>query len=299
MARNKPERESKKSISDIIKINKSIGELMQGESTPIFGTDTAGAEISRIHSMYHDIINSDQNTIMSSKPSGLSTYGFLANALAGGNYGSSRSSLTGDPRRDKWINRTKLEKTFTSSDSQMMSYFLSTNSDILHIYDEIDSICAYIYQLDEAVDVIRDCVLSSDSPGTLVNYEVDFPGVSQDDAVSYKDIVKEAFKCNNLNKKLSTLAIPKLIKYGTYYFIIIPYSEIGPKLNAMRSGRGGTVLFESTTIEDDIIPNVTSLFEYVEFEETSDEKSYRKGSSRIQKLSKHAQFCLENIKHNL
>ena len=299
MARNKPERESKKSISDIIKINKSIGELMQGESTPIFGTDTAGTEISRIHSMYHDIINSDQNTIMSSKPSGLSTYGFLANALAGGNYGSSRSSLTGDPRRDKWINRTKLEKTFTSSDYQMMSYFLSTNSDILHIYDEIDSICAYIYQLDEAVDVIRDCVLSSDSPGTLVNYEVDFPGVSQDDAVSYKDIVKEAFKCNNLNKKLSTLAIPKLIKYGTYYFIIIPYSEIGPKLNAMRSGRGGTVLFESTTIEDDIIPNVTSLFEYVEFEETSDEKPYRKGSTRIQKLSKHAQFCLENIKHNL
>lgn len=302
MARKKSEQQiSNADISDIMKINQSIDELIRGESNPMFGSDPMGTEIARLHNMYHGIINNDNNSVVSSKPSGISTYGFLANALAGGQYGYSKNISTGDPNRDKWLNRAKLEKTFTESDAQMMSYFLATNSDILHIYDEIDSICAYIYQLDEAVDVIRDCVLSSDSPGTLVNYEVTFPGVSQDDTMGYKDIVKEAFKCNNLNKKLSSIAIPKLIKYGTYYFMIIPYSEIGPKLNAIRGGNSIS-LFENSIISDEIMPDVTSLFEFMECEnqnidDTATIYNTKKDSQKT--LSKHAQDCINNIRHNL
>lgn len=283
---------TKRGISDILKINKGINDIIQNESNPLFGSDASGKEIARIHSMYHDIIHSDKASVMSSKPSGISTYGFLANAIAGGQYGNSKLT-TGHPKRDEWINRSKLEKTFVAGDTQMMSYFLSTNSDIMHIYDEIDSICAYIYQLEEAIDVIRDIILSSDSPGTMVNYEVEFPGVSADTVSVYKETIKEAFEYKNINKKLSSLVIPKLIKYGVNFIIVIPYSEIGPKLAEIK--RGGVVgMFESSMIDNELLPGIRSLYEFMEFNGDSDPNDKTEKS-----LSKHAQSCLENIKHNL
>lgn len=279
-------------LSDIFKINSSISDLISNESDPLFGSDSEGKEISRVHNMYHNIINSDGASMISSKPSNMSTYGFLANALTGSRYGKPNKSITGNPKRDEWLNKSRLEKAFTAGDTQMMSYFLSTNSDIIHIYDEIDSICAYIYQLEEAIDMIRDNVLSSDIPGTMVNYDVVFPGISADDAATYKETIKEAFTYQQLNKKLSTIAIPKLLKYGTYYFIVIPYSEIGPKLSEIRGQHGSVVTFESTIISDKIMPNIKSLYEAMEYTDRKDNKSKKD-------LSDYAKSCLKNIEENL
>lgn len=300
MARNNKNNSMRKELSEIDKINQSLTQLLGGETSAMMGLDVSGHDIANMHNAYHEIISSDKDNILHSKSNDVSTYGFLANAITGTNYGYNNSQLiTGDPNRDKWLNKSRLEKAFTSGDTQMMSYFLSTNSDIIHIYDEIDSICAYIYQLEEAIDVIRDNILSSDSPGALVNYEVEFPGVSADESAGYKDLVKEAFKYKNIDKKLSTLVIPKLIRYGMYYFMVIPYSEIGPKMNEMRRTSGA--VFESTVIDDDIMPDIRKLYEFIEFGQ-GDEEQHNKPSNRNSnpnKLPKHLEDKLENIKHNL
>lgn len=296
MARSKNNKNqvNQKQLSEIDNINKSINDVLDKETTDLFGMPQANNEIAKLHNAYHEIISSDKQNILSSKASDVSTYGFVANAIAGGRYGyDSMKMTTGDPSRDKWLNRSRLEKAFTSGDAQMMSYFLSTNSDIIHIYDEIDSICAYIYQLDEAVDVIRDNVLSSDSPGELINCNIEFPGIPVENSIEYVDIVKEAFGYQNINKKLSTLIIPKMVKYGLYYIIVVPYSEIGYKLKYVRT-TSATVMFESVTIDESIMPDITSLYEFVEFDK-DDEYSQQKN----QKLPKYVMDQLDNIRHNI
>lgn len=282
-----------KQLSSIDDINKNINGILNKETADLFGVPQGNNEIAKLHNAYHEIISSDKQNILSSKASDISTYGFVANAIAGGRYGYSGQKITtGDINRDKWLNKSRLEKAFTSGDAQMMSYFLSTNSDIIHIYDEIDSICAYIYQLEEAVDVIRDNVLSSDSPGELINCNIEFPGIPIEDSIDYIDIVKEAFSYQNINKKLSTLITPKMVKYGTYYVMIVPYSEIGYKLKYTRTTTA-TAMFESTTIDTSIMPNITALYESVELNKNNDP------NNKGQELSKYSTNQLENIRHNI
>ena len=294
MAKNKTSGTNQsKQLSSIDNINKNINSIIDKETTDLFGIPQGSNEIAKLHNAYHEIISSDKQNILSSKASDVSTYGFVANAIAGGRYGYSNSKITtGDPNRDKWLNKSRLERAFTSGDSQMMSYFLSTNSDIIHIYDEIDSICAYIYQLEEAVDVIRDNVLSSDSPGELVNCNIEFPGVPVENSVEYVDIVKEALSYQNINKKLSTLIVPKTVKYGAYYVMVVPYSDIGYKLKNIRT-TNATAMFESETIDNSIMPNITALYESVEFNKFDDT------SRKNQQLSKYNLDQLDNIKHNI
>ena len=296
MARNKTNGSPNQSklLSSIDNMNKNINGMLDNEITDLFGAPHGSNEIAKLHNAYHEIISSDKQNILSSKASDISTYGFVANAIAGGRYGYSNQKIsTGDLNRDKWLNKSRLEKAFTSGDAQMMSYFLSTNSDIIHIYDEIDSICAYIYQLEEAVDVIRDNVLSSDSPGELVNCEIEFPGIPIESAVEYIDTVKEALSYQNINKKLSTLITPKMVKYGTYYVMVVPYSEIGYKLKYNRSVTT-TAMFESEIIDDIIMPGITTLYESVELDKESSQVT-----GKEQKLSKYSTDQLENIRHNV
>lgn len=298
MARTTGHQELSKQLSEIDKLNQNFRSLISNESKPLYGVSGNGAEVAALHNAYHSIINNDKQNILNSKNPGLSSYGFIANAIAGSQYGYNNFKLsTGDPNRDKWLNRNKLEKAFTSGDTQMVSYFLSTNSDIMQVYDEIDSICAYIYQLSEAVDVIRDNVLSSDTPGAIINYDVSFPGVSAEDSATFTDIVKDALQYQGIQKKLSTLVIPKLVKYGTYYVMVTPYSDIGYKLASMKRGQtgGATPMFESGGSDiDKCMENITTLYEAIEFGNQSAES---RGSS--QKLSDHAQLCLNIIKENL
>ena len=46
--------------------------------------------------------------------------------------------------------------------------FLNQSSDIYHICDEIESICAYLYQLDEAVLIYRDNIMNGDVMGLVL-----------------------------------------------------------------------------------------------------------------------------------
>ena len=296
MARNRTSRNkiNQKQLSEIDDINKSIVGMLDKENTDLFGSSQGNRDIAKLHNDYHEIISLDKQNILSSKASDVSTYGFVANAIAGGRYGyDSQRLTTGDPNRDKWLNRSRLEKAFTSGDAQMMSYFLSTNSDIIHIYDEIDSICAYIYQLEESVDTIRDNVLSSDSPGEIINCDIEFPGIPVESSVEYIDIVKEAFGYQNIKKKISTLIVPKMIKYGTYYVMVTPYSDIGYKLKYARS-TSTVVMFESTTIDESIMPDITSIYEYIELN-----KDRSDPNQKNQKLPDYIYNQLENIRHNI
>lgn len=262
--------------------NRSIRQLLNNMSTQLGGADyIRGEELINLQNRYNQAIQTGGQNLYKAKSPTQSVYDYMADAILGYNNVGSGGSFrmeTGDKRRDAWLNKHRLEKLFTTGDTQMASYFASTNSDIAHIYDEIDSVCAYFYQLNEAVDSFRDNICSAEQPGVGLSYDADFPTVTDADVLAdYRAQVDEAFKYMNFSKKVRDHIVPKTLKYGTYKLMITPYAEVGAKLafgeiNTI-SGRSsiGHPIFESlsqadassgekTSNKEEIMDAVTELF---------------------------------------
>lgn len=305
-----PSGDQKRTIEEIVKLNQSLQDIMgqQGKSLGSMNLDR-GEELIRIHNRFNAAIQSDGQNIYKAKSPSQSVYDYMSRSLLGFNDLNRKDMKmqTGDPKRDYWLNKQRLERLFTTSDSQMASYFMASNSDISHVYDEIDAVCAYFYQLDEAVNVIRDNVLSSEQPGTDISYDVNFPGVTDEAKLAdYRDQVKEAFKYSNFTKKLRDHLAIKAIKYGTYYVLITPFADVGAKLaysgvtGPNLAGLGTRALVESADVNEDGKDTKTEILEscqdlFLSLEETQPQKD-KKGKVV---LPKNVQERLDIISENL
>ena len=300
------------SLNKVEAMNKELNNLLRGENIALTGNESGRAdEILNIHNRYNDIIQKDYQGIRSSKDPTDSTYEYITNAILGNNrdYSDSEKTFkqkgftTGNKATDDILKNGQLDRLFTMGDSQVASYFLSSSSDICHIYDEIDSVCEYFYQLEEANLITRDNVLRAEQVNEDISMNITFPGITEDTS-SYVSIVKKALEYQNVSVKIRDHIVPKAIKYGNYYIMVIPYSEIGNKLIALNSnqgtGYGGYPFYESTDthaiFSDDgeslntCMEGVTTLFESMDNIDSNIKK---------EDLPKELQDKLECIKENL
>ena len=124
--------------------------------------------------------------------------------------------------------------------------------------------------------------------------DIKFSGISEDTS-NYVDVVNTAMQYQNFDKKLKDHIVPKAIKYGRYYTIVIPYSEIGIKM--MQSDFTHTRnVFESGTELDEVMSEVTSIFESVDVGANNQSNNSKKKQVT---LSPDLQFQVDTIKENL
>ena len=197
------------SLNKVDAMNKELNELLRGENIVLTGNESGRAdEILNIHNRYNDIIQKDYQGIRSSKDPNDSTYEYITNAILGKNrdYSDSEKTFkqkgftTGNKATDDILKNGQLDRLFTMGDSQVASYFLSSSSDICHIYDEIDSVCEYFYQLEEANLITRDNVLRAEQVNEDISMNITFPGITEDTS-SYVSIVKKALEYQNISNK--------------------------------------------------------------------------------------------------
>lgn len=310
MAKN----DNSKSLNKIEAMNRELNELLRGENIALTGNDSGRAdEILNIHNRYNNLIQQDYQGIRSSKDPNDSTYDYITNAILGNNRDYSEAEktfkkkgfTTGNKAQDDLLKNTQLDRLFTMGDTQVASYFLSTSNDICHIYDEIDSVCSYFYQLEEAILIIRDNVLRAEQVNEDISMNITFPGITED-VSNYISIVKKALNYQNVMIKIRDHVVPKAVKYGNYYIMIVPYSEIGPKLLALNSnagtGYGGYPYYESTDTHaifgedgsslDSCMESVSALFESLEENpEVNLPKDMQEKMEIIKENLKHIYVC--------
>lgn len=250
-------------------MNVSLNTNLDDEIQALSGDDRSD-RIKTTLDKYNDLIKN--NVYIGTKPVNITAKNAF-NSILGGLIGDNTGQKinTGDPNRDKFLNdRTSLERIFTGTDSQVASYFLSTNSNIVHICDEIESICTYMYQLDEAVDIMRDHVVTCEDVNEDIAVTITFPPtVNEVDASKYALIVKNAMTDSGVHKKLRDHVIPKSIKFGTCYLMIIPYSEIGVK---MMTKDLTSKLVEGTSY-DNLVGEIENLYKPLTESVTDDAES--------------------------
>lgn len=254
------------SIEKISKLNTTFQNLLNTETGALSGNLSERAQsILTTHNKYNELLRKEQQGMNTSKDPGFSTYDYIVQSLSGSQPNNNKKLKTSDKKIIKQQSKRRMENIFNSGDSQISSYFLSDSSELLHLYDEIDSVCAYFYQLDEAISIIRDNVLRAEQVNEDLSVNINFPGVT-DDTSSYVSVVKKALNYQNLAGKIRDHVVPSACKYGKYSILIIPYSEIGTKLQQLRqaSGSYGAFYGESTipVFSDDA--TVSSCMESVE-----------------------------------
>lgn len=216
-------------IDDIKKLDSTFSQLMRDTRASLNGVDRSN-DINSIMNRYNELINQDTYNFNKNKTISQSSYSYMANMLVG-------KPLTDSEKKDKKklaqheaANRQRLEELFTNGDMMMAGHFLSQSSDTYHILDEVESVCAYMYQLDEAIMVLRDNVLNNEQSISDLPFDITFDGIEPSKASEYIKTVTDTVVGCGFKGQLNEHIVPKAIKFGKYYVLSIPYSEIGSKM---------------------------------------------------------------------
>lgn len=254
-------KEHGKTIEDIQAIDSAVQRLLSDNGVTLMGA-VNDKDITKIHSDFTNLVRSDTFNFNKAKSDSISSFNYLATSISG----KRTAKIARSPKERKLediSNRLNLEKIFNTNDAQTASMFLNQSADIFHICDEIESICAYLYQLDEAVNMLRDNILNQEQVLNELPFDIEFANGLADDNQDYRSFIEEVWKDTRMVSKLNEHIIPKAIKFGRYFVVTIPYSEIGVKMiindahnnrNVFRFGNdhvaGPSGLGESVEIED-------------------------------------------------
>lgn len=224
-----------KVAKEIEMLQKHLDDMMKSEQRSLQGsTEDRQGQLTRLHSRFLNMINMDLQDASRRKSPNQSTYDYIASAITG------RGKIDPNDANQKASLRNDLQRLFSGGDMEISSYFISNGISNMQIYDEIDSVCAYMYQLDEAVDVIRDNVCASEEVSQGLSMDIKFQGINDEDAVDYKEDIISMFQTTGLSRKLKSHTFKEGIKYGRTYMMFVPHSEIGDKFANLRGGFGMT-----------------------------------------------------------
>lgn len=215
MARNDKIEKANRNIQNIVKgVTTNMDDLYRSTymSTPQQSSDLKDLT-DRINSSIDNIVNRNMETI------GLPSVSKLY----------SRMAVSGGGKDNKVVN--ELEKMFDNGlvTDDIYSLFMS-NSYLRELDREIDTICKYMPQLDESLQVQRDCVLSAD------HFSKDFitfinPGTVEETV--FNERAKDIKTKYDLSKLVDDIYMDT-IKYGEQFIYRIPYSIAIGKLLATK-----------------------------------------------------------------
>lgn len=274
MANNKEEKLNPKTIEDIKNLDSAVQKLLNDNSMALMGSPNTN-DITKIHDEFTNLVRMDNFNFNKSKSDNINSFSYLVNAITGRKTARYAQSKNSNSKLEDMYGRLDLEKIFKNGDAQTTSMFINQSSDIFHICDEVESICAYLYQLDEAVNLLRDNILNSEQILSELPFDITFGDGLSEDNQEYVKIVQDVWRETDMARKLNDHIVPKSLKYGRYFVVTIPYSEIGVKMlvsdatnnrNIFRFGNNNLVgthgVGESVEIPED--ENLTSCMEGID-----------------------------------
>lgn len=217
-----------RNIDDIKRLDAAVNKLLKDNIGPLAGS-TDRVELNNIYDDFSSLVRNDSYNFMRTKSNSISSFNYLSNALMGKR---PTDPTDANAKKQEIESRLNMEKLFSGEGSNYAAaLFVNQSSDINHICDEIESICAYLYELDEAINIFRDNIMNSHQSMSDLPFDIIFDTESGD-SQEYQKIVREVIKDTGALRKLNDHIVPKAIKFGRYYVLNIPYSEIGVRMLA-------------------------------------------------------------------
>ena len=149
---------------------------------------------------------------------------------------------------------------FGNSDSSVnaMSGFLEVlYRNRLIEQSDLHQVSHQLIELQEAISITRDAIISPDTVEGRMNRTIRFDGENDDDD-DLLPIVEQVEKRFELLEKIKNFIVPYTLEYGTYYVYAIPYSKLFSDIvrnkRAIINGQGGLrTIGESTTLYESVV----------------------------------------------
>ena len=134
-------------------------------------------------------------------------------------------------RQDVPTSRFDIQDIFENESSGILAHFEERYRNHNLQLEDLHIIRKQIKELDLAVSVTRDAILTADDVSATVSRTISFSKgtVSDADMTEYLRIIEELEREFKLPKKLKNHIVPNSLTFGNYYVYTIPYSEIFSK----------------------------------------------------------------------
>lgn len=210
MAKDKEKKINKSDINDIQNLNKSF----------VQGYDTLYSKTG-VPSHYHDLdtIGKNIDTIISSELS--STKSITSDEMS-----TFLIKLFNDQDRNQGMTVNSIEDIFQTNDNGLEQFFQDRYQNQNLLIEDLDMICQYLGEMDEAVATTRDAIITADDISKTISRTIYFESTLSDDPniANYMGIIENLEKSLKLPKKIKNQVIDNSLKYGKYYVYTIPYS---------------------------------------------------------------------------
>lgn len=157
--------------------------------------------------------------------------------------------LQTDSEKKGSFNLSSIEDIFENESNGLMSQFQNKFQSDLLLFEELSSVTSQFYELQEAIDVTRDSILTADEQSNSISRELLFPSRGNGDNVTSNiAIVEQMEKENKIFKKIKSHIVPNTLRYGRYYVYTVPYSYIYTKHAEKKARLGITTATEAMDI---------------------------------------------------
>lgn len=197
--------EKKKNDSILSSLDEMIGQL----ELSLYGTSKKND---------HAILTNQFNDILKGQMDGL-------NHTKDSDVTSFMAKLFDNDKRLGW-NNPDIESFLNSDDGQIMTFLSDAYQNKLLKYADLYEVSSQLIELREAINIMRDAVVSPDltdggvSRRFLFDFETD---EVEEDITARLEYMESKFK---LQKLIKNHIVPKTLTYGKYYAYVLPYSKI-------------------------------------------------------------------------
>ena len=241
---NEDESTKKRSNRSFNNIMTNLTGMIGDLQSSIYGT-TDSEEIDAATKRFHEILNLELKTMNGSGKNG------------DDDMTSFISKLYSKNKRDSKIadifNREMSSMTVGAEDATVGSFLNEAYKNKMIRQADINDIANQLSELNEAVNTMRDAVLTADIVDGRINREIKFDGIDKEKEKSYLSTIKMIEEKFEVPEKIKSFIVKKGLTLGEYYAIIMPYSKIFSDFmkNKRKYNVANMYSFESVNITED------------------------------------------------
>ena len=232
-------------------IVKQINNLLGQSHLTMYGTDRV-SEIDQLDTEFYNTMNRELGKYTNSMIG--DTTSFISKL-----YSQDRADKLSSERFTDTMNG--MAGGFGSSDASInaMNGFLEVvYRNRLMEQSDLHQVSHQLIELQEAISITRDAIISPDTVEGRMNRILKFEGVQDEQDDDYVPIVEQVEKKYELLEKIKNFIVPYTLEYGTYYVYVIPYaklfSDIVRNRRSIINGQGGIrTIGESVSLFESVV----------------------------------------------
>lgn len=203
----------------------NINNLIGQANLSLYGTDRT-SDVDSLNDKFQSILNTELVGITGKDSDDITS--FLNQVVSNDN----KSIYSGDLLSNQFADMTGMEY------NTMQSFIYDAYRNRLLEQSDIHEVSSQLIELNEAIMITRDAIISADTVEGRLNRSLQFINMDDDEIDNYVSITENMEKKFKLLEKIKNFIIPKTLEYGEYYAYCIPYSVLFNKFSQQKNKTG-------------------------------------------------------------